>query len=1004
MYVFVTKHAIIRYIQYMNTFKSLIAFGLMFVASSIVLAQVSVGGYAVTSSQPAPICTADAKLCADGSYVGRSGPNCAFICPEDGAIPPSVTNECIDLKYNMYLRSKDSQTKGETSLLQDFLSPNYFGQDPTGYFGTVTLNSVQKFQRANGLLSYGYVGPATRAKIKMITCGNVESFGIKVIQPNFVKVGDTVTLFGPGLNVSNAYVTIDGYRVEANIQTVARNTVSFVVPEYLSHTINCIKAPCPLGLVKEVVPGNYSIRVVNSNGTSNEAILTIRNKDVGGPISLSSLNPTSGKIGQEVVIYGQGINVGDDKIYFGNSIVPQYTTTSADVVNVLRFKVPGSLTSCSSSSSDTCYVVPVTPGSYNITVKNSRGTSNTLSFTVTSSTTNPPTITSFSPSASVTGTQVTLTGTGFTSTGNKVNFGQSGDINGLGYDSVDGRTLTFLVPVYSSNIGWANQPGGYAVSVSNANGVSNTLIFNVISYGFESPLITKFQAETISTTQGGARRMLVWTTQFTNSCTASGAWSGSWPVNGSSEIGFMSQPLTYTLTCVNSQGSSVSRSVTDPTNGSTVVPVVTSLSPTTGPIGTRVTVYGSNINTNSEYVLFDGFRIATDGSSITNQVSFIVPEYLSYQCNRIKPTDPCPDVATRQVIPGAYSVQVGNTNGISNTNTFTVTSATVPTQTTLISLTGSNSFINTSAEATITNFVAGSVLSFTNSTSNNSITERPLTLKSGTNNIYTFSLPGTPGAYVNIRVKAPSGDFSNALNNLPTAPYIVLQQIINPPPVGSPTITSIFPTSARIGDTVTITGTGFTPQTTVFVATSTPSHGGSINKQFISSTELKYTLRYTNTYNIFGIVDRINISVRDIQNQGQFSNSVQIALAPHPDMPVITSISPTQITLPGTFVVNGSNLLATNGFAGDYYLVLENNSQNNYSYTGELLDGGSASRVQINVPNNSNIIAGLRYKVYITKYIYNSNGGVVDVLPSNFAPTLLNIGSPNSTQPADQRF
>ena len=28
------------------------------------------------------VCTADAKLCSDGSYVGRAGPNCEFAaCP-----------------------------------------------------------------------------------------------------------------------------------------------------------------------------------------------------------------------------------------------------------------------------------------------------------------------------------------------------------------------------------------------------------------------------------------------------------------------------------------------------------------------------------------------------------------------------------------------------------------------------------------------------------------------------------------------------------------------------------------------------------------------------------------------------------------------------------------------------------------------------------------------------------------------------------------------------------
>jgi hypothetical protein len=33
------------------------------------------------------VCTMDAKLCPDGSYVGRSGPNCEFVCPEATSTP-----------------------------------------------------------------------------------------------------------------------------------------------------------------------------------------------------------------------------------------------------------------------------------------------------------------------------------------------------------------------------------------------------------------------------------------------------------------------------------------------------------------------------------------------------------------------------------------------------------------------------------------------------------------------------------------------------------------------------------------------------------------------------------------------------------------------------------------------------------------------------------------------------------------------------------------------------
>ena len=35
-----------------------------------------------TSSSTATVaCTMDAKMCPNGTYVGRTGPNCQFICP-----------------------------------------------------------------------------------------------------------------------------------------------------------------------------------------------------------------------------------------------------------------------------------------------------------------------------------------------------------------------------------------------------------------------------------------------------------------------------------------------------------------------------------------------------------------------------------------------------------------------------------------------------------------------------------------------------------------------------------------------------------------------------------------------------------------------------------------------------------------------------------------------------------------------------------------------------------
>lgn len=45
-------------------------------------------------------CTMDAMQCPDGSFVGRTGPNCEFVCPEAPTVPADVQAQ-IDAKANL---------------------------------------------------------------------------------------------------------------------------------------------------------------------------------------------------------------------------------------------------------------------------------------------------------------------------------------------------------------------------------------------------------------------------------------------------------------------------------------------------------------------------------------------------------------------------------------------------------------------------------------------------------------------------------------------------------------------------------------------------------------------------------------------------------------------------------------------------------------------------------------------------------------------------------------
>ena len=81
------------------------------IISSFLIIGVGFGGYYLGTQQQrqpleqAPIsptivqeqgCTSEAKLCPDGSAVGRSGPNCEFTaCPEVKTTPSQPSGECI---------------------------------------------------------------------------------------------------------------------------------------------------------------------------------------------------------------------------------------------------------------------------------------------------------------------------------------------------------------------------------------------------------------------------------------------------------------------------------------------------------------------------------------------------------------------------------------------------------------------------------------------------------------------------------------------------------------------------------------------------------------------------------------------------------------------------------------------------------------------------------------------------------------------------------------------
>jgi hypothetical protein len=77
------------------------------------------------------------------------------------------TATCISLSKN---HSKGSENSEVLTLQQFLFDGGYLKTQPNGYFGLGTVTAVKRFQIANGISPVGSIGPATRGKVKEVSC------------------------------------------------------------------------------------------------------------------------------------------------------------------------------------------------------------------------------------------------------------------------------------------------------------------------------------------------------------------------------------------------------------------------------------------------------------------------------------------------------------------------------------------------------------------------------------------------------------------------------------------------------------------------------------------------------------------------------------------------------------------------------------------------------------------------------------------------------------------
>ncbi len=428
----------------------------------------------------------------------------------------------------------------------------------------------------------------------------------------------------------------------------------------------------------------------------------------GASPSITSLSQNTGMPGNVVTIYGVGFDQWNNTVNVGSTQVSGIASQNG---TSLTFTVP---------SHEFGY--SLTGTTLQLSVSNSRGTSNTLSFTIWGAlstcgtypygscgcsnlypyntgynsssyclppNTATPVISYLNPTSGGVGTTVTVYGSGFSPSGNSVRFG-AGVITNL--TSHDGRSVSFTVPVMLT--GFGSQPvtlSTYQVSVTNASGrTSNTAGFMVTQLvgSNGSPTITSVNGPTNLAVGNSGTWTAMLNTMNNPYLTLSVNWGDQNVYGGAAanqQIYNVAQQTntlthtyyttgTYTITFIVSNGMGQQNSFTTTVvvgSGMQGNLSLAYLSPQSGRPGTQVQISGQGFGLNDNTVHFgNGGLMHVPSINNGTTIYYTIPSYLS-PCDVQNAGGACALYA-QQVTPGQYPIYVSSGSGNSNTLTFTV--------------------------------------------------------------------------------------------------------------------------------------------------------------------------------------------------------------------------------------------------------------------------------------------------------------------------------------------
>lgn len=732
---------------------------------------------------------------------------------------------------------------------------------------------------------------------------------IFAISPNSGSVtgNNIVTITGTGF-VPGTTLSIGG-RAASNITISNATSLTARVPSYLT--------------------GPLTANVLVSNGVGSATLNTAYTYTAQTP-TISTLSPASGGVagGTAVTIVGTNFTP-DTSVSFGGNLASAVTQVDANTI------------------------IAVTPlhtnGAVNVVLSNSAGTATlTQGFNYLLI---APTLRSLTPTtASVAGgVTITLTGTNLTGT-TAISIGGRAASN---INVVNDTTVTALVPAYLS--------GALQADVVISNGLANASLGGAFTYLVGTPTLAAMNP--ISGTIAGGTQINLTGTGFVPGTTVSlsGVAASNVQVNNINSLTFttpayLSGSLAKTVMVNNGSGSASLATVFTYT---AIAPTIANISPATGALsgGSSVSITGTGFVPNTTLKI--GGVLAT-GITINSATSLTatVPAYLS----------------------GDLAADVVVNNGLSNATLsagFTY-QAQAPTVTNVTPLAGSIAG-GTLITLTGTKFIPGTTLSIGTVAATNVTVVNASTL--------TATVPSyVSGALVKDLVVSSSVGSATLSNGFT---YTAV----------APTLSLLTPNSGLMagGTSITLLGTGFTPNTMVSIGTLAASNINVSNATTLTATVPAY---------LSGSLLKDVV----ISNEGG-STTLTAGFTYSPSAPTLSAVTPNTGSINGGMTVNisgsgftPSTTVTIGGVAATGVTV--NSASSLSAVVPAYLSGALAANVMVNNGSSTaNLNAGFSYQPSPPTFSSISpnsgsitGGSTLTLRGSNFTPgTTVTIGGQAAT-------